>query len=248
MDFEALWMIAATIFFMAGIVKGLVGIGLPTAVIGLLSQFIDPRQAIALLLIPMLVSNIFQAQKNGMLMPALKRFWPFALMLVVGILIFTHLAAGVSANTMALMVGVMIVIFVLVSAFGKPLVIQERYDRPAQFLFGSVAGVMGGLTALWAPPMVIYLMSKDLEKDKFVGVLGFLLVAGSVPLLFGYWQSGLTSPVMLYYSLLMTLPTLAGVWVGEKGRNLLNGDQFRWLLLLVFFVLGLNLIRGAVFG
>lgn len=248
METDTLLLIAAAIFLFAGTIKGLIGLGLPTAVIGLLSQFTDPRQAIALLLVPMLISNTFQAYKNGMFMKAMKLFWPFSISMIIGILIFTQFAAQFSADGLKILVGVMIVVFVFVNVFAKPLTIPENRDTAVQLFFGSLAGIMGGLTSLWAPPLVIYLMSKRLPKDEFVGALGFLLLAGSIPLLAGYWQAELTSPALLGSSLIMTIPTLLGVLIGEKGRQYLSGEQFRWLLLFIFFLLGLNLIRGAVFA
>lgn len=247
MEIEILLLIAAGIFIFAGTIKGLIGLGLPTAVIGLLSQFTDPRQAIALLLLPMLASNAVQSYKNGMTLKAFKLFWPFALIMFIGILIFTQFAANFSADGLKILVGIMIIVFVLSNFFTKPLIIGKKRDKLAQFFFGSIAGVMGGLTSLWAPPMAVYLMSKELNKDEFVGALGFLLLAGSIPLFIGYWHAGLTNPTLLGYSLIMVVPTIFGLLIGEKGRGYLSGEQFRKLLLFIFFVLGLNLIRGAVF-
>lgn len=247
MDFEALWLIATLIFVFSGTIKGLVGIGLPTAVIALMSQFTDPRQAIALMLLPLLITNAFQVWRAGMIVSAFRRYWPFSITLILGIFIFTHFAASFSENVLKIITGFVIVIFALVSAFARPLSIPEKHDRKAQLLIGSLAGIMGGLTSLWAPPMVVYLMSRRLPKDEFVGALGFLLLAGSLPLLAGYWQTGLTSPKILLYSLLMTIPALIGVMIGEQGRRYLSGDQFRQLFLFVFFLLGLNLIRSAIF-
>lgn len=248
MDFETLWITAAVIFLFAGTIKGLVGLGLPTAVVGLLSQFTDPRHAIALLLLPILISNTWQSYKNSMLRRSVRLFWPFALSMMIGIWIFTQFAASFSSETLSILVGCVIIIFVVVNGLTKPLVIPSHYDRAAQLIAGSLAGVMGGLTSLWAPPMVIYLLSRKLPKDEFVGALGFLLLAGSLPLLAGYWTAGLTSPTMLVYSLAMVVPTLVGVSIGEFFRRFLNGDQFRWALLFVFFVLGCNLIRSAAFS
>lgn len=247
MEPEILLMIAAAIFLFAGTIKGLIGVGLPTAVIGLLSQFTDPRHAIALLIVPLLISNSFQAYKNGMVTKAFKSFWPIMLTMVIGILIFSQFAADISADGIKIIVGLMIIVFVLTNVFAKPLAIPEKFDIPTQIFFGICAGVMGGLTSLWAPWLVMYLMTKQLPKDEFVGALGLLLLSAAVPLLIGYWQAGLTNPSLLGASVLMAIPTLLGVFIGEKGRNYLSAEQFRKLLLFIFFLLGLNLIRGVLF-
>ncbi|MEP3276525.1 MAG: sulfite exporter TauE/SafE family protein [Stappiaceae bacterium] len=247
MDIESLWMLAALVFLLAGAIKGLVGIGLPTAVIGVLSQFTDPRQAIALLILPVLISNIWQVHKNRMFRKSLVLFWPFSITMAVGIWYFTQFAASVSSTVLSGLVGGVMMVFVFATLFTQPFSIASHLDKPVQIFAGSIAGVMGGLTSLWAPPMLIYLMSQPLKKDEFVGALGFLILAGTIPLAGGYIQAGLTSPTVMVYSAAMTVPTLVGVSIGEYGRKFLNGDQFRSLLLLIFFLLGANLIRISIF-
>ena len=48
-------------FCIAGFVKGMVGLGLPTVSLGLLSLFVDLPTAMALLVMPSLLTNIWQA-------------------------------------------------------------------------------------------------------------------------------------------------------------------------------------------
>lgn len=248
MELNALIPIAAAAFLFAGIIKGLVGLGLPTAVIGLLSQFTDPRIAIAFLLVPMLVANAFQVGRPSVVFRAARLFWPFMASMGIVILIATQFAASASVETLKLFVGLLIVVFVLQSVFTKPLIIRAKYDVMAQLGFGAVSGILGGITSLWAPPLVIYLMSKELEKDEFVRLLGCLLFAGAVPLAIGYWYTGLATPVLFACSVAMTVPTLIGLKVGEIGRTYMSTKQFRAILLFVFFILGMNLIRGVLWG
>ncbi len=245
MDTQSFWILAVAVFLLAGSVKGLVGIGLPATTIGVLSQFADPRQAIALSILPVLISNIWQVHKNRMFAKALKRYWLFCVIMAVGIWYFAQFAALVSKETMSALVGSVMILFVLTSLLTGALSLPERLDKPAQIVAGALAGIMGGLTSLWAPPLVVYLLSQRLQKDEFVGALGFMLLAGSLPLMLGYSQAGLMSPSMMAYSAAMIVPTLLGVFAGEFGRNYLNGQQFRGLLLFVFLVLGANLIRIA---
>lgn len=246
MDTQSFWILAVVVFLLAGSIKGLVGIGLPATTIGVLSQFTDPRQAIALSILPVLISNIWQVQKNRMFRKALKRYWLFCVIMMVGIWYFAHFAASVSKEAMSALVGGVMILFVLTSLLTGSLSLPKHLDKPAQVVAGALAGIMGGLTSLWAPPLVVYLLSQKLEKDEFVGALGFMLLSGSLPLMIGYFQVGLTSPTTMAYSSALIVPTLLGVIIGEFGRNILNGQQFRGLLLFVFFVLGTNLIRLSI--
>lgn len=242
MPIETYLLIAACAFLFAGTIKGLIGLGLPTTVLGILAQFADPRQAIALLLLPILLSNLWQIYRGKMLAGTFKKLWPFCVTMCVLIYISTQFAATFSTGLLTLIVGVVIVVFVVTNVFVKSLQISEKRDRAYQVGLGSVAGIMGGITSLWAPPVVMYLFSKNLSKDEFVASVGLLLMSGCIPLLAGYVTAGLTTPSLLLYSLLMVIPTLIGFSLGEYARSFLKAEQFRKILLVVFFVLGINLI------
>lgn len=45
------------VFLLAGFVKGVIGLGLPTVAVGLLSLVMPPVQAAALLILPSMVTN-----------------------------------------------------------------------------------------------------------------------------------------------------------------------------------------------
>lgn len=243
---EELLLIAALTFLLAGTVKGVAGIGLPTAVVSILSQMIDPRQAIALLILPALVTNFWQVWRGRYFRRGVEELWPFALALFITVWIFAQLVAGVQAGHLILGIGCVIVLFVVTNLFGAPLDIPARLDRPAQIVAGSVSGVMGGLTSIWAPPMVIYLLGRKFPKNEFVGASGFLILAGTVPLLAGYWQSGLMTGTLAGYSALMIAPTVLGFAIGEKLRARISPQRFRLVVLVLFLLMGLNLIARTL--
>ena len=105
---------------------------------------------------------------------------------------------------------------------------------------------MGGLTAVWAPPLVMYLSARQVHRDEFVRATGLLLFIGSVPLCAGYALTGHLTATLAGQSALMLIPTLAGFTLGERLRRGLSAQRFRMILLMVFLVLGLNLIRRAI--
>lgn len=246
MPTDALLLLALATFLLAGTIKGLVGIGLPTASVGILAQFTDPRHVIALLLLPALVTNAWQVYRSNILKKSVAELWPFASALMVTIWIFALLAAKVPTDLLVLGIGCVIVLFVLTNLFSEPFHIPRHLDRPVQVLAGAIAGAMGGLTSIWAPPMVIYFLARRLPKDEFVGASGLLILAGTVPLIAGYWQAGLMTPTLAGMSALMILPTLLGFAIGEKLRAFFSAEQFRYLVLVVFLLMGLNLVKRVL--
>lgn len=238
--------LAIVAYLLAGTVKGTVGIGLPTASIGILSQFTDPRLAISLVVFPILISNAWQVFREGEVAATLKAYWPFALALMLVLWGMTFVTAAIETRTLILCLGGVIVLFAATSLTAMPPPLPDRFDRAAQWIAGSLAGALGGLTAIWSPPMVIYLLSRRVDKTDFVRATGLLIFLGGIPLCIGFWQAGLLSGDLAVLSLGMTVPTLIGFSLGEVIRRRLNGERFRTAVLVIFLLMGLNLIRKAL--
>ena len=240
-----LWIVALAAFIFAGVIKGLVGIGMPTAAISVLAQFTDPRLAIILVMGPGLVTNSWQLWRSGRMSEAIKKFMPFAIVMMIGIWFFAQFATGLPTNVMLIGVGIVIVLFVISSLFTPPR-IPDRYDLPTQLSIGSVAGVLGGLSAIWSPAVVIYLLARNVPRDMYMGATGLLVLLGSVSLITGYWQAGALSAELAGQSAVMVVPALLGYSNGEWLRARLDAKQFKNTVLFVFFLMGLNLLRKGL--
>jgi uncharacterized protein len=64
----------AAVFLLAGSVKGVLGLGLPTVAVGLLSIVMTPAQAAGILVIPALVTNIWQVALGPAFLTLVRRF------------------------------------------------------------------------------------------------------------------------------------------------------------------------------
>jgi uncharacterized membrane protein YfcA len=233
-------------YLVAGSVKGITGMGLPTIAMGIMTLVIDPRSAIALNLIPMLMSNMWQLYRAGDLRGALRRYLPLALVLAVTVWTTVMLTAGAPDRLLFATLGGAILLFVAVNTSRWRPRIPDRLDRAGQVTAGVLAGVMGGLTSVWAPPIVIYLAARQTPKDEFVRASGLLLLLGTVPLSLGYLQQGFLTAQAAAISTALLIPTLIGFTLGEKLRGYLSEAAFRRALLFAFFVMGVNLLRKAI--
>ena len=68
----------------------MIGLGLPTVAIGLLGLLMTPAQAAAILVVPSLVTNIWQFAVGGDLLALVRRMWP----MLAGICLGTFLGAA----------------------------------------------------------------------------------------------------------------------------------------------------------
>ena len=99
LDPDTLIIVAAT-FLLAGAVKGVIGLGLPSVSLGILTAAIDLPTAMALLLAPSFVTNLWQGVVGGKLREILVRTWPFLLAATVTIPIGAlALSSGQAATT-----------------------------------------------------------------------------------------------------------------------------------------------------
>lgn len=245
-DITFLIAFGALTFLLAGLIKGAIGIGMPTAAISMLSQVIEPKTAIALVVIPTFVSNAWQMFRMGEIGRAFRDYWIFAIVLMSVLLATTSVTASISQETLMLIIGTVVVGFALTSLFFSPPHLPEKFDKPAQAILGAIGGVLGGLTAVWAAPIVIYLVSRRTEKDEFIRATGLLITFGSVPLVIGFWSNGLFTPQVASISAFLVLPALIGFALGEAVRQKMPVASFSNTVQIVFLLMGLNIIRRAV--
>ena len=242
-----LWIIICA-FLAAGLVKGTAGVGLPMTALGILTFFTDPRTAFALVFVSIFLSNALQLYRAGDVLAAVRRYFPFIVCMMVGIPVFLWLSADASEEFLLTVLGTVVLIFVTLSFSPYVPRISDRHDRPAQIILGSSAGIIGGLTSIWLPSIVILLTARGAPKEEFIRGTSLLLLLGSFPLCWGYLQQGLlTGPIALLSAALL-IPTMIGMSLGERLRARLSEQAFRNATLLLFFFVGLNLLRRGVLG
>ncbi|MEO0388544.1 MAG: sulfite exporter TauE/SafE family protein [Pseudomonadota bacterium] len=246
-----LWVVlavASAAFLIAGAVKGLTGLGLPTVSLALMTVSLEPRVALALVMAPMIGSNAWQIFRSGYARRTWRRYRLFAGVMVVLVVLTAVAARGVGDRILLGVLGVAVLLFVWVSWRKLIPPLPARLNTAAQIGFGAATGLVGGLTAGWAAPLALYLAARGVDKNEFVRATGFLIFVGSIPLAVTYFGMGFLTPTLAAASMLMLIPTLIGYTLGEVLRSRLSAEGFRSDLLVVFVVLALNLLRRAIWG
>ncbi len=240
-----IWM-AAGIYLLAGVLKGTLGIGFPTAVIAMMALFVDARTAILLAIVPMIATNLWQVLRSGQVLETFKEIWPLVITMVVFIVIFTKTSASFPHELLLLCVGVAVAIFAITSLWLDPPALSPKYKLPAQISTGLVAGVMGGLASIWAPAIIVYLSATRVDKEEFVSTVGLLLLIGSITLFATYWNTSMITMELTRISAMLVIPSIVGFSVGEKLRKRVSNELFRKLMLWFFLLMGLNLLWRAI--
>jgi len=192
---------------------------------------------------PILFANTWQFFRAKQRIQIARQHWIFALTLLVSFSIATFFTSRISASSLIIFVGLVIILFSLSNLIFNPPAISDRLDSPLQAICGTISGITGGLTAIWSPAIAIYLIGRGKEKDEFVGISGFLFLVGSIPLCIGFWLNGMLTGSTALLSMTMMIPTLIGFSLGEFIRQRMDAKKFRSIVLVFFLLMGVNLIR-----
>jgi uncharacterized membrane protein YfcA len=229
----------------AGVIKGILGIGIPVVSVSMLSLAINVPMAVSLLPVPILVANLWQSLTSAYALPSLRRFWPLIAGLAVGTFLGARLLAGVDQRVLVGVVGVAVMLFSITGQFPLTLRIRPSRERWLGALVGLVGGVLGGMTTMFGPPIVMFLFALRLTKDEFVGCVATLYLCAAVPLVAALAWFGIMGATEFLWSGIATLPLFAGVLIGQWLRTRVSQDAFRRGLLVVLFLVGLRLVLRA---
>lgn len=242
--------IAFSVMLFAGFTKGAVGFGLPMICISGIGSIWPAEVAIAALILPGLITNTWQSLRDGFgpAWVSLKKYWRLNAVLLISIYAFAQLVVIIPETALFIILGVGITVF------GTLQIIKWIPNIPAhlavkiQPFIGAIAGFFGGLSGVWGPPILLYLLSQNTPKVEMVRVQGISFLVGAIVLTGAHLQSGLLNNITTPLSAWMILPAMAGMALGFKVQDRLDQAKFRKITLIVLVLAGLNLLRRGLFG
>ncbi len=220
-----LWI--GAVFLLAGLVKGTIGLGLPSISLGLLAATLDLKLAMILLLAPNAVTNLWQALSGGHLRALLRRLWLFLLCAAAAIWLGSAGLALVDARALAALLGLLLAVYALLGLLRPPLSLPPRHEVWAGPLIGLVNGILTGLTGSFVVPGVPYLQALGLTRDQLVQAMGLLFMASTLGLGASLSGRSLLSADLLLASAACVLPALLGMSLGRRLRHHLSEAAFK---------------------
>jgi len=230
------------VFVLAGVVKGVTGMGLPTVAMGLLGGALSPVAAASMLFIPTFVTNAWQLLSGPSLGRTLRRLWPMMLAVVVVTLGSAALLVRVDRDASRAALGVALVVYALYALVAPVFRVPQRRERWLGPLVGAVSGVVTGATGVFVMPAVPYLQSLGLQREELVQALGLAFTVSTISLTTGLVLNGAFGVQQLGLSALAVLPALLGMWLGQVIRQRISARVFRACFLGFLLLLGLELM------
>ena len=233
-------------FLLAGLIKGVIGMGLPTVAMGLLSLVMPPVQAAALLVVPSMVTNIWQLLAGRGVKALIQRFSTMMLAIICGTFAGISLLTGSGGATANLLLGAVLALYGVVGLRAPHWMIPRRYEPVLSPVVGLLTGALTGATGIFVIPAVPYFNSIGLDREELIQTLGLSFTVSTAALATGLLVAGKFETAAAGASLLALLPALGGMFLGQHLRNRLQPAVFRRWFFAGLIVLGVYMaIRAA---
>jgi uncharacterized membrane protein YfcA len=233
------------VLLLAGLVKGVIGFGLPSISMGLLGLVMLPSQAAALLLVPNIVTNVMQGLSGPALVPLLKRLGIFLATTVAGSLAWEWVTGGREFRGATQLLGLTLVIYALLGLFRIRFTVRPAHEGWIGAACGLSTGAMTVATGVFVIPSGPYLQAIGLEKDELVQALGLSFLVASVSLGLVLWLRGSLGAGVAGSSAAALIPAMGAMFAGQWLRVRISADLFRKLFFSGLLALGaLLMLKG----
>ena len=234
--------VISAVLLLAGFVKGVVGLGLPTVSLGLLTAFFGLKAAIALMLVPSFATNVVQGVIGGALGEILRRLWFLLAIACIAIWLSSALLAGADTAILSAVLGLSLCLYGGLSLMRPQVPVPGRKEIWLSPLIGAINGGLTGITGSFVVPGVLYLQALGWPRDVFVQAMGVLFTVSTVALAAAMSGRGLLPAELGLLSLVGLVPAFLGMYIGLKVRKRLSEDRFRQVFFISVAVLGLYII------
>jgi uncharacterized membrane protein YfcA len=235
----------AAVFVLAGWIKGVVGMGLPTVVIGVLGLAMAPVHAAALLVVPSLVTNVWQFAAGPARWPIARRLASMMVCICLGTAIGIRFLTSGSSRWPSVALGAVLSVYALIALLLPRLAVPAKSEPRLAPLVGAATGVLTGATGVFAVPAVPYLSALGLSRDELVQALGLSFTVCTVALAVALGSSGHYPPATLLASTAAVVPTVVGMLIGQRTRGRIDPIAFRRWFFVAMLLVGVYMVaRG----
>jgi uncharacterized protein len=246
--FESLLLLVAAAFLLAGFVKGVIGLGLPTVSMGLLAVTMPPSHALAIVIVPAIVTNIWQTFVGPYLRDIIRRLWPLMAGTVFGIWLNAGMLTGPYARYGTIVLGLLLVIYAIIGLKQYSFKVARENEKWIGGIVGVMTGVVSAATGVQVIPSMPFMQAIGMEKDELVQALGVFFTVATVALAFNLTSAGLLSAATAIPGAVAMAASFVGMFIGQAVRSRMQPEAFRRWFLIAMIFLGLYLAASAIYN
>ena len=238
---DPLLLIIAAVFLLAGFVKGTIGMGLPTVAMGLLATRMAPAHALAIVIVPAIVTNIWQTFVGPYLRDIVRRLWPLLIGTVFGVWAGGGLLTGPYASYGTIVLGVLLVIYAIVGLSKVRFSVPREKEGWVGGIIGLITGVISAATGVQVIPSMPFMQAIGMEKDELIQALGVFFTTATVAQAYNLTGAGLLNTSTLIPGTVGMIAAFAGMYIGQVVRSRMDAESFRRWFLIAMLLLGIYL-------
>src|ERR1700710_1509559 len=242
---EHLLLLIAAAFLLAGFVKGVIGLGLPTVSMGLPAVTMQPSPALAFVIVPAIVTNIWQTFVGPYLRDIVRRLWPLMIGTVVGIWSGAGLMTGPYARYGTIILGILLLIYAIIGLRQIRFVVARAHEKWVGSIVGVATGLVSAATGVQVIPSMPFMQAIGMEKDELVQALGVFFTTATVALAFNLTSAGLLTAATALPGAVAMAGAFTGMFIGQAVRSRLEPEAFRRWFLIAMILLGIYLAGTA---
>jgi uncharacterized protein len=244
--FDSLLLLIAGAFLLAGFIKGVLGLGLPTVAMGLLAVTMPPGQALAIVIVPAIVTNIWQTFVGPYLRDIIRRLWPLMVGTAVGIWLNRGMLTGPYAPYAAVVLGLLLMLYAIIGLRKFSFKVARSDEKWIGGIVGLITGVISATTGVQVIPSMPYLQAIGMEKDELVQALGVFFTTATVALAFNLTSAGLLTAATALPGAVAMVASFTGMFIGQAVRDRMQPAVFRRWFLISMILLGIYLAASAL--
>jgi len=245
---EPFLFVIAAVFLLAGFIKGVIGLGLPTVSVSLLAVAMPPGKALAIVIVPAIVTNIWQTFVGPYLRDIVKRLWPLMIGTAAGIWLNAGAMTGPNARYGTIVLGILLMIYAVTGLTKFNFEVPPRNEKWLGGIVGLVTGVISASSGVQVIPSVPYMQAIGMEKDELVQALGVFFTVATLALSANLTHSGFLSTATALPAAIALAASFAGMFLGQAVRSKMPAEAFRRWFLIGMIALGIYLAASAMFG
>ena len=237
---------ASIVFAIAGIVKGVVGFGFPLVSLVLLTLSLGLLDALPLILVPTILTNIWQALDGNYMLSIIKRMWIYMIVAMSCLLLTSSLLISINVHWLTALLGGVLVFFSASQFYQLQLTVKNSLELPLSILLGAINGLISSITGVFLIPSVLYMRALGFSKDKLIQAMGIFFTLSAITLTISLGQNDLLSKNDILLSCLGIIPAFLGIYLGRWVRNKISEEVFRRVFNIALAFLGLYMLASSL--
>ncbi len=243
---DSLLILIAVAFLLAGFVKGALGLGLPTVSMGLLAVSMPPAQALAIVIVPAIVTNIWQTFVGPYLRDIVRRLWPLLIGTAAGIWLNAGSLTGPYAQYTTIALGLLLALNAVIGLTKLNFSVAPRNEKWVGGIVGLITGMISAATGVQVIPSVPFMQAIGMDKDELIQALGVFFTVATVALSFNLTSAGLLTSATALPGAVAMVCSFAGMYAGQAVRSRLEPELFRRWFQIAMILLGLYLAGNTL--